>query len=300
MAFIHTPVPALKLNDGNSVPMIAYGTGTAWSKRGGEETDVDRPLVESIKTAMKIGYRHFDCADSYRNEVDLGVAVKESGLERKDLFITTKVMKNAADPEAALAASLKKLQLDYVDLYLIHAPYFADEGNDVAALQKSWAAMERLKESGKAKSIGVSNYLPKHLEATIQTAKTKPSVNQVEFHAYLQRHKLLAFNKEHGIATSAYGPLSPVTKGAPGPLDAALSALARKYAVSESEVLLRWCIDQDVIAVTTSSKEQRLSDYLRSTKFKLTPEEVREVAEVGDKKHFRGFWAAKFEKDDRS
>jgi len=110
----------------------------------------------------------------------------------------------------------------------------------------------------------------------------------------------LAANKAHGIATEAYGPLTPITKGAPGPLDNALSALARKYAVSESEVLLRWCIDQDVVAITTSSKEQRLSDYLRCTKFKLTPGEVRELTETGNQKHFRGFWGQKFDKDDRS
>jgi diketogulonate reductase-like aldo/keto reductase len=209
-------------------------------------------------------------------------------------------MSNAADPESALAASLKKLQLDHVDLYLIHAPYYADEGNDTAALQKSWAALERIKQKGLATSIGVSNFLPKHLEAIIATATITPAVNQIEFHPYLQRTDLLAFHRSHGIATSAYGPLSPVTRGAPGPLDATLSALARKYAVSDSEVLLRWAIDQDVAVITTSSKEQRLSDYLRSTKFKLTPEEVREVAKVGEEKHLRAFWAKKFAKDDKS
>jgi diketogulonate reductase-like aldo/keto reductase len=209
-------------------------------------------------------------------------------------------LSNAADPESALAASLKKLQLDHVDLYLIHAPYYADEGNDAAALQKSWAALERIKQKGLATSIGVSNFLPKHLEAIIATATITPAVNQIEFHPYLQRTDLLAFHRSHGIATSAYGPLSPVTRGAPGPLDATLSALARKYAVSESEVLLRWAIDQDVAVITTSSKEQRLSDYLRSTKFKLTPEEVREVAKVGEEKHLRAFWAKKFAEDDKS
>lgn len=209
-------------------------------------------------------------------------------------------MSGAADPETALAASLKKLQLSYVDLYLIHAPYYANEGKDAAALQKSWAAMERIKEKGLAKSIGVSNFLPVHLEAVLQTAKTLPAINQVEFNPYLQRSELLKFHKKHGIATAAYGPLGPITKGAPGPLDSVLNALARKYAVGPGEILLRWAIDQDVVAVTTSAKENRLSDYLRCTKFKLTPEEIREINKVGEEKHLRVFWNAKFEKDDRS
>lgn len=237
---------------------------------------------------------------AYRNEVDLGVAIIESKVPREDLFITTKVLSGAADPESALAASLKKLQLDAVDLYLIHAPYFANEGNDQAQLQQSWAAMERLKEAGKAKSIGVSNYLPQHLDSIVATAKVTPAVNQIEFHAYLQRHSVIEAHKKLGIATSAYGPLTPITKGAPGPLDASLDALARKYAVSPAEVLLRWAIDQDVAIITTSSKEERLSDYLRCTKFKLTPEEVRELSRVGEEKHLRAFWAKKFDEADRT
>jgi diketogulonate reductase-like aldo/keto reductase len=181
---------------------------------------------------------------------------------------------------AALQASLKKLQVDYVDLYLIHAPYFANDGTGGIApekLQAAWKTMEDLKSQGLTKSIGVSNYLPEHLEYTVAKATVVPAINQVEFHPYLPRTALIAANKKYGIATAAYGPLTPITKGAPGPLDATLAALAKKYAVSEAEILLRWAIDKDVVAVTTSGKEQRLSDYLRTSTFKLTPEEVRWV-----------------------
>jgi diketogulonate reductase-like aldo/keto reductase len=209
-------------------------------------------------------------------------------------------MSGAADPEAALSASLRKLQLDHVDLYLVHAPYFADEGNDAAQLQKSWAAMERLQAAGKATSIGVSNFLPAHLDAVLETAKVVPAVNQVEFHPYLPRSALLTYCRAKDIGIEAYGPLSPITRGAPGPLDATLDALARKYAVTSGEVLLRWCIEQGVVAVTTSAKEQRLSDYLRATRIRLTPEEVREIGRVGSEKHARFFWARKFAEDDRS
>ncbi|KAF2810724.1 aldo-keto reductase family 1 member C13 [Mytilinidion resinicola] len=296
MANIHTPIPALKLNDGTSIPVLSYGTGTAWYKTG-EESKIDRALVESIKTAIKLGYTHLDGAEVYKTEPELGLAIKESGVPREKLYITTKVIVNIADIEGAIKNSLKKLQLDYVDLYLIHSPFFAKSD---AELQSAWATLEKVQAAGLAKSIGVSNYLVPHLEATLKTAKVVPAINQIEFHPYLQHTELLNFHKQHGIATSAYGPLTPITKAKPGPIDGYLAALAKKYAVSEGEVLLRWAIDQDIVAITTSSKEQRLSDYLRAATFKLTPVEIKEIKEKGEEKHFRGFWNDKFEESDRS
>ena len=160
--------------------------------------------------------------------------------------------------------------------------------------------MENIQQEGLTKSIGVSNYYPKHLQATLATAKVKPAINQIEFNPYLQHKELLEFHKANGIATAAYGPLIPITKAAPGPIDEYLAGLAKKYAVNGTEILLRWCIDQDVVPITTSGKEQRLSDYLRVAKFKLTPKEIETLGELGEKKHFRAFWTQKFNKDDRS
>jgi len=160
--------------------------------------------------------------------------------------------------------------------------------------------MEEVKASGKTRSIGVSNYLEPHLKTTLAIATTPPAVNQIEFHPYLQHGSLLSFHKEKNIATSAYGPLTAATKAKPGPCDATLAFLAKKYYVSEGEISLRWCIDSGVAAITTSGKEQRLSDYLRAMTFTLTPRESKELGEAGLKKHFRVFWQKKFNENDRS
>jgi len=297
MANLDRSIPNLKLNDGTSMPMLGYGTGTAWYKQG-EESKIDQAIIDAVKIAIDMGYTHLDGAEMYKTESELGTAIKESGKDRSKLFITTKVDKdNMHDIESALKTSLKKLQLDYVDLYLIHQPWFTTSEAD---LQKTWATMEALKESGLTKSIGVSNYLPSHLNAILKTAKVIPACNQIEFHPYLQRHELLALHKQHGIATTAFGPLSAATKAAPGPIDDYVSRLAKKYGVGENEISLRWCIDQDIVPITTSSKEQRLSDYLRAASFKLTPTEIKEINEKGMEKHYRGFWQVKFDEKDRT
>ena len=160
--------------------------------------------------------------------------------------------------------------------------------------------MEGVKASGKTKAIGVSNFLKPDLQTIMDVAISPPVLNQIEYHLYLQHVDLLEFHKQHGIVTAAYAPITPVTKAKPGPADTLLESLAKKYYVNKAEICLRFCLEKGIVAVTTSSKEQRLSDYMRITAFKMTPTEVDDLEKAGLEKHFRGFWGTKFDANDRS
>lgn len=254
--------------------------------------------MDATKTAIGMGYYHLDGAEVYNTEPELGKAIKDSGVDRKQLFVTTKCTKIKCDQQEHLDASLKKLGLDYVDLYLLHQPF--DAADDKPALQKAWKAMEDIAASGKAKSIGVSNFLQKHLEAILETAQARPAINQIEFHPYLQHGNLVQYHKNKDIKLSAYSPQAPITKAPEGPLTPVLEKLAKKYAVNPGEILLRWCIDQNVVAITTSSKEQRMSDMLRTVTFNLTPKELEEISQTGDSFHYRAYFTDVFDKNDRS
>lgn len=228
----------------------------------------------------------------------MGAAIKASKFPREKLYVTAKIgAERKGSATEAFEESLEKLGLDYVDLYLIHGPWFAESEGE---LQARWAELEALKESGRAKSIGVSNFLQEHLETVLKTAKIPPAINQIEFHPYLQHGDLVDFHRKHNIAIAAYGPLTPIVTAKGGPVDEIWTQLAKKYGVSESEIGLRWVIDQGIVVITTSSKEERLERYIAKLhRFKLTPKEVSNIAELGNKKHFRGFWRAKFDSDDR-
>ncbi|KAK0634532.1 NADP-dependent oxidoreductase domain-containing protein [Bombardia bombarda] len=296
-------LPSLTLNDSHEIPMLGYGLGTANYKSG--KTPAFSPkIVADTVAALKAGYYHLDGAEGYGNEEELGAAIAESKLARSALFVTTKTSCRPGETvEQAFSRSLAKLKLDYVDLYLIHSPFFA---KSPAELQAKWAEMEAIHQSGRARSIGVSNYLQEHLEPVLATARTPPAVNQIEYHPYLQHGAtattgdLVEYHRANNIALEAYGPLTAITKAAGGPVDEIYADLAKKYGVSPAEVALRWCLDQGIVALTTSGNEQRLQTYVHKLPlFKLTPSEVERISEAGKQKHYRGFWTAKFAADDR-
>ncbi|UNI20043.1 2-dehydropantolactone reductase [Purpureocillium takamizusanense] len=282
-----------------SCRQVGYGLGT---KRGkwddAAKAPLDQSIVDVTKEAIELGYRHLDGAEGYANEEELGAAIKASKVPREQLFVTTKIHAvHKKNVEEAFALSLKKLGLDYVDLYLLHGPWFADTEQE---LQQRWAELEAIKASGRARSIGVSNFLQEHVESVLKTAKVPPAINQIEFHPYLQHGDLLPFLRKNNIAAAAYGPLVPLTTATDGPVNALWKQLADKYGVSESEIGLRWCIDQGLVVLTTSSKKERLERYLKKLPLiKLTPKEVSDIAELGQQKHYRSFWKERFAPDDR-
>ncbi|KAH8897210.1 Aldo/keto reductase [Thozetella sp. PMI_491] len=275
---------SLALNDGILIPLLGFGTGTALLRsKSTPEGEVDPKIVETIKLAIRKGYRHLDTAEMYKTEPELGAAIRESIAEgivkREDLFVTTKVSKDYAQAVAKLDISLKKLGLDYVDLYLVHSPYHKGPDSD---LQAAWAAMEAAKASGKTRSIGVSNYEVEHLVTTLATAKVLPSINQMELHPYLPQTELHKFSQEHGgIVLQAYGALHPVTRNIAGPIDDTLDRLAAKYNVSKGLVCMRWCVERGIVVITTTQKEPRMDEFLRLFDFKLAPEEVQEISAKG-------------------
>lgn len=272
---------------GVRIPAIGYGTGTAWYKKEGDA--INNELVESIKSAIAQGYTHLDAAEVYGTEQEVGIAIKESGVDRKNLFVTTKVYTNISNPSKALDDSLSRLQLDYVDLYLVHAPFF-DKASRGITRAEAWQEMDKIYKSGKAKSVGVSNFREKDLEEIIALGLVKPSVNQIEFHPYCQQDGIVAACNKHNIRVEVYSPLCPLTNAKGGPVDAIVNSLAQKYNKSPEQILLKWSLQKDNIVLTTTSKTERMKQFLSSGDFTLTSDEVQQIDEEGKKKNHRQYW----------
>lgn len=254
----------LLLNDGNKLPIIGFGTYKSTEQEG----------IDAVQFALQNGYRLIDTAAFYFNEEAVGKGIKASGIPREEIIVTTKLWRECLGYESTkkeLEKSLKKLDLDYIDLYLIHWPANArNYDNWQKANADSWRAMEELKAEGKIKSIGVSNFWQEHLEALFQTAKVKPAVNQIEFHPGYWQPELTAFCKKHDILLEAWSPL------ARGRVfnNETLKQIAQNHNQSVAKVCLRWVIQHDVVVIPKSTTHERILDNLDVFGFELTPEEI--------------------------
>ena len=214
--------------------------------------------------AINAGYRHIDTAAVYRNEEEVGQAIVESGLDRSELFITTKLRRvDALGYQETLdrcEESLQKLGLDFVDLYLVHAP-----PENQSCRKDVWRAMEEILESGKARAIGVSNYGPHHLEELLESSNYGPSVNQIEIHLWLQRPYLIEATRNSGAALMAYSPLARGQKVN----DAKLISLSKELGFTPAQIAIKWCMDQGYITIPKSANEKRIIENLQSLEIEL-------------------------------
>lgn len=250
------------LNNGLQMPVLGFGVFQVH-----DPAECEKAVVEAIET----GYRLIDTAASYGNEEAVGKAIKKSGIAREQLFVTTKLWVSDAGYEktkAAFEKSLKKLQLDYLDLYLIHQPYGDVHG--------TWRAMEELYAAGKIKAIGVSNFHPDRVMDLIVHNKVIPAVNQVETHPFNQQIQTQQFLKDNNVQIESWGPFAEgkndiFTNGL-------LVALAGKYKKSVAQVILRWMIQRDVVVIPKSVRKTRMEENFKVFDFELSTAEMEQIA----------------------
>ena len=252
--------------------MPVFGLGTYHSTGAG--------INDIIAGALRLGYRHIDTAAFYRNEREIGEAIRKSGIDRGEIFITTKLWNDDQGYDNALAAfnaSLDKLGLDYMDLYLIHFPVYGKR-------QESWRALEQILVDGRARAVGVSNYMEWHLHELLENSESVPSVNQVEFHPFLYQRDLLDFCSSKDIRLEAY---SPLTKGR-RLHDPTLGELAREYDKTPAQILIRWSLQHDLIVIPKSINPDRIRENADVFDFSISPEDMERLNSLDE--GFRSSW----------
>lgn len=250
------------------IPCIGYGT---------YKTENSAEGLQAIKDAIDVGYRHIDTAQGYKNERLVGQAIKESGIPREEFFITSKLWNDNQGYEKTLAAfeeTLKQLDTDYLDLFLIHWPIPIGHDDDWKTLnQETWKAFEKLYEDGKVKAIGVSNFLEHHLKNLEETAKIMPMVNQLEFHPKYQQREIVEYCQKHNILVESWGPLM---RGKAFD-DPNLIEIAKTSGHSIAQILIRWCMQKGVVPLPKSMKKQRMINNAEVFDFTLSDEEVKRL-----------------------
>ena len=257
----------LILNDGQKLPTVGFGTYKSKGQEG----------IEAVSTAISSGYSLIDTAAVYGNEETVGKGIKASGASREDIFVTTKLWRENLGYESTkkeFEKSLNRLNLKYIDLYLIHWPANAKNyDNWQKTNADTWRAMEELQAAGKIKSIGVSNFFQEHLEALFETAKVIPAVNQIEFHPGYWQQELVSYCKKQNIILEAWSPL------ARGKVfeNEVLEEIAKAHNKSVSQVCLRWIIQHEVIAIPKSTNPERIQENIELFDFELTSAEMEKI-----------------------
>jgi 2,5-diketo-D-gluconate reductase A len=255
--------PVIELNDGHRIPQIGLGT---WPLD-------DKQVAAAVVEAVEAGYRHIDTAVRYGNEAGVGNGVRASGLDRSELFITTKLDGEFQGQDRAVAGldgSLKRLGLDYVDLLLIHWPLpRRDE------FISSWKTFERLQADGKVRSIGVSNFKPAHLERLMTHCDVVPAVNQIQVSPAITRIVDIGFNRRHGIVTESYSPLGAGSDLLNAPV---LGKIAQKHGKTRGQIVLRWHVEQGLVAIPKSANPQRMKENLGIFGFALDTDDMTAIA----------------------
>ena len=258
-----TSIPQVRFHDGREIPQLGYGV---WQV----ENDVAADVVEQ---AIRAGYRHIDTAAIYGNEEGVGRGIRAAGVPREDLFVTTKLWNDSHAHDDALAAfddSLDRLGLEYVDLYLVHWAK-PSQGKHVEA----WKALIELRQQGRVRSIGVSNYPRPQLEEAIEATGVVPAVHQIELHPYFQQHDLRSLHAEHGITTEAWGPLG---QGKQGLLeDPTLVRIAHEHDATPAQVVLAWHLAEGIVALPKSVTPSRSVENLESTQLELSEEDLASI-----------------------
>ncbi|KAG1906390.1 NADP-dependent oxidoreductase domain-containing protein [Suillus fuscotomentosus] len=262
------PFGTVTLNDGNEFPTIAFGTGS---------TMKFKDVSDYVGQAIENGFSHIDTAQFYQTETYVGLAIKESGLPRSSLYITTKYS-GPGKSQQAIHQSLNKIGISYVDLYLVHFPALFSES--------VWQELEKMKKDGLTRSIGVSNFTLEDLQKLLKTAVTKPAVNQIRFHPYnYASHKaLLEYCSKRNIIVEAYGSLNSITQNPGGPVDAVVNAAAKRIGATPNQVIFSWVRSKGVSIVTTTRSKERLQEYLAVEDLPpLTAEEIAAIDDAGAK-----------------
>ena len=267
------------LNNGVTIPCVGFGT---WRLQEGDE------VISSVCSAVELGYRHVDTAAIYKNELGVGEAVKRCGVPREELFITSKVWAAERGYEKTMAAfdlTMKTLALDYLDLYLIHWPAARGPQTEWEALNAdTWRALEQLYKQGRIKAIGVSNFLPRHLEPLLRVAEVVPAVDQIEFHPGYRQWEAVELCRAKNIQIEAWSPLG---KGVLFSNETVLS-VAKKHGKTPAQVCVKWCLQHGALPLPKSATPARIAENANVFDFDLSPDDMALLDALPDKTAWGG------------